>query len=518
MTPRDPIQQAPTNGHVPHSRRWLPDLMGVTWVIIAAGAVMAPALSHGWSLGPLRSTLTTRPDAELPTDPPQLPGLRPDPGDHPLDDAFVDPGAPRVLPLWNPYSALGAPLAFNWQSATFSLPALIGYLVPVRLDYTIQVLATLVIGGTGMYVLARVMRLGVLGAAMAATVFELSGSFISVLGWPIASVMSWSGWLFACTILVVRGRHRRRDISLFAVVLALSIYAGEPDTLVVLLVALAVFLVVLLALRVRRFEGNEAVGRPLLDLPSPRPRGWAWPRPSSSPASSCHRVRSAASGRHNAFPSPTCCMRSSRPSTDSSLAGSRSFDAHGLGWVSTADYVGVIAVVLAGVALLTIRHRPAIVAFGVVVVVAGCLVYLAPLVSFLNNLPGIAEVRWVRAIQVLGFGLAILAGAGLDALARSHGGRRCAIGWGPDSGRRRSSSWRSGPSAVVTSHPWTRPSDRAASSGRHRGTRRPGRVRVSGADGRTRRRPGACPGRGRGCWAIRAVWRPCSCCSARPCS
>ena len=51
------------------------------------------------------------------------------------------------LPLWNPYSALACPLAFNWQSATFSLPALLGYLVPVRFDFTVQVLVTLVVGG-----------------------------------------------------------------------------------------------------------------------------------------------------------------------------------------------------------------------------------------------------------------------------------------------------------------------------------------------------------------------------------
>ena len=53
-----------------------------------------------------------------------------------------------------------------------------------------QVLITMFVAGTGTYVLARVMRLGVLGAAMAATAFELSGSFMTVLGWPIASVMS----------------------------------------------------------------------------------------------------------------------------------------------------------------------------------------------------------------------------------------------------------------------------------------------------------------------------------------
>ena len=67
-----------------------------------------------------------------------------------------------------------------------------------------------------MYFLARVMRLGVLAAAMAATVFELSGSFMALLGWPVTSVMSWAGWLFAFVILIMRGEHRRRDIVLLA--------------------------------------------------------------------------------------------------------------------------------------------------------------------------------------------------------------------------------------------------------------------------------------------------------------
>ena len=108
----------------------------------------------------------------------------------------------------------------------------------------------------------------------------------------------------------------------------------------------------------------------------------------------------------------------------SSLAGSRSFDAHGLGWVSTADYVGVIVIVLAAVGLITVRRRPAVVAFGAVAVVAVLLVYFSPLVSLLNQLPGFQEIRWVRSIQVLGFALAILAGAGLDALVRSRGDRK----------------------------------------------------------------------------------------------
>ena len=63
------------------------------------------------------------------------------------------------LPLWNPYEALGMPLAFNWQTAAFSVPALVGYLFPLRLAFTVEVMLTLVIAGTGVYALCRVLGL-----------------------------------------------------------------------------------------------------------------------------------------------------------------------------------------------------------------------------------------------------------------------------------------------------------------------------------------------------------------------
>ena len=174
------------------------------------------------------------------------------------------------LPLWNPESALGMPFAFNWQSAPFSLPALLGYLAPVRLAYTVGVLATLVIGGTGVYMLSRVLHLGVLAAAMAGTVFELGGPFFSALGWPISSVMSWGGWLFAFAILIVGARHRFRDVAIFAVIVACAIYAGQPDMLIVLMLLFAVFIGGLLVMRTLSSGISRPVVRPLLDL------GLAW--------------------------------------------------------------------------------------------------------------------------------------------------------------------------------------------------------------------------------------------------
>jgi hypothetical protein len=68
------------------------------------------------------------------------------------------------LPLWNPYSALGVPLAFNLNPIAFSVPALFGYMFPLRLDCAARLITTLLISGTGVYVFGRVLRVGVLGS------------------------------------------------------------------------------------------------------------------------------------------------------------------------------------------------------------------------------------------------------------------------------------------------------------------------------------------------------------------
>ena len=124
------------------------------------------------------------------------------------------------LPLWNPYSGLGMPLAFNWQSAPFSLPSLLGYLFPLRLAYTVQLVSTVTIAGAGVYVFARTLRLTVFGAVTAGVLFELSGPVVGWLGWPMTSAVAWAGWLFAAAIFIIRGNHRASSVGLLAVVLA----------------------------------------------------------------------------------------------------------------------------------------------------------------------------------------------------------------------------------------------------------------------------------------------------------
>lgn len=406
------------------ARRWGPDLLGVLWVLAAAGAVLVPTLAHGESIGPFdqlsRYGLTTQPGVIVHnfTLGDQISQFIPWTS---LAWTQVHHGQ---LPLWNPQSALGMPLAFNWASGPFSVPAMIGYLFPLHLAYTVQVVVTLAVAGTGVYTLGRVLRLGVLGSVTAATVYELSGPFIGWLGWPHSSVMSWAGWWFAAAVLIVRGRHRVRTIASFAVVLACMVYGGYPEVVVLLALALVVFLAVLFAMRTPRFGGSGPILRPIVEIAVATVAGMALAAPLALPG-----LQLAVSSRRNQVKGVDTL-----PAHDLTHVIFQGFDGlpiPGGHWFSalsvyqpSAAYMGVIALVLAVTATGMRRKEPVIVAFAAMAIVMAVLAFVRPVVSVLGRLPDVGSIHWNRALMPMAFALAVLAGAGIDVLVRSYASRQ----------------------------------------------------------------------------------------------
>jgi hypothetical protein len=259
---------------------------------------------------------------------------------------------------------------------------------------------------------------------MIATVFELSGPMIAWLGYPQAQVMAWGGWLFAAGILVVRGRRRPLAVLLLAVVVAGAIYAGHPESLVVMLGALVVFLVVQLALRVlpSRFGFHSGpVRRPAVDLVLATVAGGALGAPLLLPALQL----AVASVR------TTSGVSSTPPVHDMLYLLFSGFDgvpvAGNLGfndaffYDETAAYLGVIAAVLAlvGLVMAIRRRRPAVLAVAVVAVLMGAVTYLGPATRLAEAVPRLGEVNWLRALMPLSLAVAVLAGVGMDAVVRA---------------------------------------------------------------------------------------------------
>ena len=394
--------------------------MGIAWVVFAAGAVMTPALAHGWSLGPYDTLwhfgLSHQPgavtrDVRDATD--QISQLIPW---STLAWQQVHQGH---LPLWNPYSALGTPLAFNWQSATFGLPALVGYAFPLRLAYTVQVLTTLLLAGTGTYVLARVLRLGVLAAAFAGTVFELSGAFMLFLGWPIASVLSMTGWLFAATVLITRGSHRLRQITFFAVVLAFTIYAGQPDALFLVALGVGLFAAVLVILRLPVFGRPGPILIPVFDLTVAIVAGLALAAPLVLPGlqvadASIRSLGRGVGGLQSAF-------------SPKSLETLAFVGINGHVKAGGSLYLGVLVVVLAINAVGLCIRRPEVIALLCVLVVMAAIAFIGPVDHALNVVPGLHSFRLPRSVVVMTFCVAVLAGMGIDLVLRSLSERRVTI-------------------------------------------------------------------------------------------
>ncbi len=412
-----------SHGKVRRAYKW--DVLGLAWVLAAGLAPLIPALIHGLSLGPYDILsavgVTSSPGAVVHN-----------PSQRDLVALFM-PFTHQVwtqvhqghLPLWNPDSGLGMPLAFNWESAPLALPQLVGYLVPVQFAFTVGVLVTVAVAGTGAYVFGRVLHLGVLSSSLVGTVFVLSGPVFSFLGWSSTSVSSWAGWIFAFAVLVVRGRTRLRWVCGLALTIAMSIYAGHPETAFLLLVGLAVFLAVLLVDQVRRLGGWNQVLRPVLDLIVAGAAGVALSAPLLLPGwQLLNQSGRAGTGNYSSISIPDHGLLQFifQGFDGLPVSGSHWFGKVSYEW--TAIYVGVIALVLAVVAVGTRWRRPEVKGMVVVAIVMVPLALQPSIASFLSDRPIVGNVILSFATVPLALALSVLAGIGLDALVRDHAERR----------------------------------------------------------------------------------------------
>ena len=388
---------------------WL-DAACVAWVVLVGIAVLVPALVHGASIGPYdilsQYGLTAHPSAVKD-------GLQTDQIDQMIPWATLAWTQVHLghLPLWNSYNVLGTPLAFNWQSATFSVPALISYLLPLSLVYTTQVLVTLIVAGSGAYVFCRVLRLGALASAFGGVVFELAGPLFVWLGWPIACVFSWTGWILAGFILIQRGRHRARYVVLTGGALAAAVYAGQPDALVVLFMGIAVFVVVSIAtLKVRGHSTFRPVP-PLIDTSLAVVLGFFLSAPLVLPGVQLlyGSVRS---------------LNGSAFQGQSAAPVSQAFYGFFLSLVAFPNffdfnYVGVAAVVLAAGAVLFYFRSDYVPPLVGICLVGAMTAFVNPVDVALNALPGLHAVRFPRGLILLAFCSAMLAAVGFQGLVRS---------------------------------------------------------------------------------------------------
>jgi Bacterial membrane protein YfhO len=409
------------------ARRSLYCVLAVLWIVAVGLIHLLPALVHGSELG----------SADILG----VFGLGAVPGSHVYNGLSADqirafePWAwlswsdvhHGAFPLWNPYSGLGLPLLFNFQSAAASFPMLVGYLAPQRYGFTALVITTMLIGGLGVLWMCRRIRLRLLPSMFAATAFMLSGSFSGWLGWPMAGTTCWIGWAFGCMIMLIRSPRRVPYLVGLSVVLAFMAYAGHPETFLIVILSMATVAAVMLVEIAIRTGGLRSCIKPLIALGSSGIAALGLAAPLLLPGLDV--LRRSTRGTALAFPLPA------NASADLLLAGYHGYPIRGSNYFGpsdyyeTAAYIGIIALVLACVALVRCWRRPTVLGLGVLALLCGVVSYSVDAFRLLERLPVLQTVQWTRALMVLDFSLAVLAGIGLQVMLDHYDQRSIRIAW-----------------------------------------------------------------------------------------
>jgi hypothetical protein len=399
------------------SRFWplVPYGLVFVWLLAAAFAYLGPALSRGGALGdyellsvfgfgrtngvPLHNLASSDQIQEM------IPWTN-------LAWLQVHHGH---LPLWNPYAGLGLPLAFNFQSAAFSLTTAVSYLFPLHLAYTVAVVARLVVAGGGVVFLCRVLGVPLLPAAFAGTIFELSGPFTAWSGWSHAGVYCWLGWIFGAIVLVVRERRPVRDTALLALFVGLAVLGGHPESVLISLLCAGVFALVLLLAISRGRSDLVRLGRRAGCLLGGVVGGFALAAPLWIPG-----AQVIAASSHSASKGYT-----SLPHTNLVSLGVSTFYGlpvlhhayfGSLNYYVADSYVGFGALALAVVTLVCRWRRPEVAALAGVGLLCALIVYSGTVARILSTTAGTNLVLWDRALIPLALVIAVLAGVGLQAL------------------------------------------------------------------------------------------------------
>ncbi len=401
------------------------DILALFVILLAALLYLSPSLKDGYSFGPTDlgrtlSVLTNLPASSGTSVHNVVNGdiITQGVAWNTLDWKLVHSGH---VPLWNDESGTGLPQLLNFESAPFALPTLVGYLFPLDISFLITVLVKLLIAGTGVYFLLRFLKTSPAASTFSAVSFMLSGAFTGWLGWSISGPLAFVGWIVLAGLMCYRQkeRYRVKGIALLALVTAFCIYGGFPEDYVLMaitLIALFVFGGIAFLIKYRNIDikGVFLIVGGLLG-------GFLLSAPLLLPGigvlkSSVRNVQGADIG----LPLKDVALFFAQgydgfPTTTHTLIHSSYFGS--LDYFETASYVGVLAIVFAVLAVFTLYKRPAVVGL----IASGIVTFLvvfelgasAPVQHLISDM-GLGGVALQRALSLIDFIIAVLAGLGLD--------------------------------------------------------------------------------------------------------
>ena len=325
------------------------------------------------------------------------------------------------VPLWNPHIMAGRPFLANSQSAVFSPFTLPANLLPLSKALGVIALLKLFVAAFGTYLFARTLGMRFGGALLAGVVFAFGTFFVVWLPWTLTNIFPLIPWLLLTVELLVRRPGPLPAVGI-AVLVALQFFGGHPETSFHLICVITIFFAFRLTQRwLREGRDRRALFRPALIFGLAVAAGSAVAAIALLPLFELFLNSGDYAQRVNVKPT----------SMNTRFIGAlflhdywgRPTQTDVVPFVSNRGlYAGGITLMLAAVALLVRPNatRLGFAAFGVFVlaIVFG----VEPIFGALTKLPGFAAAHNARTVIFFLFVLAMLAGWGLDDLARSVSG------------------------------------------------------------------------------------------------
>jgi hypothetical protein len=405
----------------PVSRRaygWLrarPTLAAAIVYAVLSLALFAPGLVPGHTLSASDMLWTASPwDSEMPS------GVRVFGSNREMADSvqvfqpFLETTRERLpdIPLWNPSIMAGRPYLADAQSAIFSPFNVPGYVLPLWRSLAVIAALKIFLAAFGTFLLARALGMRFGGALLAGVVFGFSMWMVTWQSWPTTSVWAFLPWICLLTDILIR-RPGPLPFAGLALTVAFQYFGGHPESCFHTLLFVALFWVIRMA--VLRPGGARVVAGRALTFAGAIAAGTALAAVAILPFLELLNRSVDTDIRH--FFGPSHMDRKY-------LLGVFLHDYWGRqtrtpltfpsAMEESAYYVGALTLML-GVAALILRPKAqriaiAALALGGLAMATG----IPPVYDVLTKLPGFNTAHNARLALFFVFGMALLAGWGLD--------------------------------------------------------------------------------------------------------
>jgi Bacterial membrane protein YfhO len=321
-------------------------------------------------------------------------------------------------PLWNPFLLCGNILAANMQAAPYDAVNVLGLLLAHPQALTFAAAMTFFFAAFFTFAFARLLGLSEVASLIAAAGYTFCALIAFFVGWPLGRAWTLLPLVFAAVRLIVRERSLRGAVML-TIALALTIFAGHPESVLHIVATGAAYGVfelaitrqqTLRAIAIATVSGLAALGLTAILL---------MPFFSAAPQTKEYDLRHNLYAKADFVTVPETVARRAGATFFPFYGGQPERDNFTSLWQPTSARVGSLILALAAAALVVAPRRREVWFFFGLALIGLCAGFDAPPVAhLLHELPVFDIALNDRLAFAAAFALAMLAGIAVDSWKR----------------------------------------------------------------------------------------------------